>query len=65
MKRHFFRCDNAPGTLTPQDQVALDTFRASLAAIAAVRDPEPWTPGHYQALAVRIGLFIERTHPAR
>lgn len=51
-----------PGTLTPEDQAALDTFRANLAAIAAVRDPEPWTPGHYQALAVRVGPYIERAH---
>ncbi|MEU3708361.1 hypothetical protein AB0E82_39495 [Streptomyces anulatus] len=58
----IFRCGNAPGTLTPQDQAALATFRANLAAIAAVRDPEPWTPGHYQALAVRVGSFIERAH---
>ncbi|MEU5234043.1 hypothetical protein AB0G82_32920 [Streptomyces anulatus] len=58
----FFRCGNAPGTLTPQDQAALATFRANLAAIAAVRDPEPWTPGHYQALAVRVGPYIERAH---
>ncbi|WP_030594030.1 hypothetical protein [Streptomyces anulatus] len=56
----FRRCGHAPGPLTPQDQAALDTFRANLAAIAAVRDPEPWTPGRYQALAVRVGPFIER-----
>ncbi|KPL26272.1 hypothetical protein JI76_37940 (plasmid) [Streptomyces anulatus] len=62
MIRSFRRCGNAPGTLTPQDQAALDTFRANLAAIAAVRDPEPWTPGHCQALAVRVGQFIERAH---
>ncbi|MEU9617011.1 hypothetical protein AB0D56_36680 [Streptomyces sp. NPDC048209] len=58
----FRRCGHAPGPLTPQDQAALDTFRANLAAIAAVRDPEPWTPGRYHALAVRVGPFIERAH---
>ncbi|MFB7484466.1 hypothetical protein ACFUEM_35665 [Streptomyces anulatus] len=63
MIRSFRRCGNAPGTLTPEDQVALDTFRANLAAIAAVRDPEPWTPGQGQDIAVRVGPFIERAHP--
>ncbi|MFH9298863.1 hypothetical protein [Streptomyces sp. NPDC017520] len=58
----FRRCGNAPGTLTPQDQAALDTFRGNLAAIAALRDPEPWAPGHYQAIAVRVGPYIERAH---
>lgn len=62
MNRRFRRCGHAPGALTPQDQDALDTFRANLAAIAAVRDPEPWAPGHYQALAVRVGPFIERAY---
>jgi hypothetical protein len=48
--------------LTPGDHAALDTFRANLAAIAALRNPEPWTPGHDRAVAVRIGQFIERAH---
>lgn len=30
--------------------------------LAAVRDPEPWTPGHGQDVAVRVGPFIERAH---
>ncbi|MEW2068284.1 hypothetical protein [Streptomyces sp. NPDC007346] len=59
----FRRCGHAPGPLTPQDQAALDTFRANLAAIAALRSPEPWTPGQGQDIAVRVGPFIERAHP--
>lgn len=63
MKRPaFFRCGRTSSALTPEDQAAVDTFRAHLAAIAALRDPEPWTPGHYQAVAVRVGPFIERAH---
>ncbi|MFI6731104.1 hypothetical protein NRF20_01295 [Streptomyces sp. R-74717] len=30
--------------------------------LAAVRDPEPWTPGRAQDVAVRVGPFIERAH---
>ncbi|MBT2539742.1 hypothetical protein J7E99_03215 [Streptomyces sp. ISL-44] len=57
MIRRFRRCGHAPGALTPEDQAAVDQFRAML---AAVRSPEPWTPGHGQDVAVRIGPFIER-----
>ncbi|MFC9636147.1 hypothetical protein ACFTY8_44915 [Streptomyces mirabilis] len=27
--------------------------------LAALRDPEPWTPGHCQDLAVRVGPFAQ------
>ncbi|GAA2359059.1 hypothetical protein [Streptomyces cuspidosporus] len=61
MKLPFFRrCGHAPGALTPEDQAVVDQFRATL---TAVRDPQPWTPGHSQDIAVRIGPFIERAHP--
>ncbi|WP_333741113.1 hypothetical protein [Streptomyces sp. IBSBF 2806] len=60
MKRLFRRFGHAPGTLTPEVQAAVDQFRALLAAL---RDPEPWTPGQCQDLAVRVGPFVERAHP--
>ncbi|MET8168884.1 hypothetical protein ACIRPU_40555 [Streptomyces sp. NPDC102259] len=60
MKRLFRRCGHAPGTLSLEDQAAVDQFRALLAAL---RDPEPWTPGQCQDLAVRVGPFVERAHP--
>ncbi|WP_046500632.1 hypothetical protein [Streptomyces odonnellii] len=61
MKRPSFRrCGHAPGALSLEDQVVVDAFRAML---AAVRDPEPWTPGSAQDIAVRVGPFIERAHP--
>ncbi|MFE4825240.1 hypothetical protein ACFRFU_54980 [Streptomyces sp. NPDC056704] len=60
MKRLFRRCGHVPGVLSPEDQAAVDQFRALLAAL---RDPEPWTPGHCQDLAVRVGPFVERAHP--
>ncbi|MFI7178946.1 hypothetical protein [Streptomyces spororaveus] len=59
MIRRFRRCGHAPGALTPEDQSAVDQFRAML---TAVRDPQPWTPGHGQDVAVRVGPFIERAH---
>lgn len=59
MKRLFRRCGHAPGALTPEDQAAVDQFRAMLAAL---RSPEPWTPGSAQDIAVRVGPFIERAH---
>lgn len=31
--------------------------------LATVRNPQPWTPGHAQDVAVRIGPFMERAHP--
>lgn len=60
MIRRFRRCGHVPGTLTPEDQAVVDQFRALL---TAVRNPHPWTPGHAQDIAVRIGPFIERAHP--
>ncbi|MGW6939983.1 hypothetical protein ACWGF3_13410 [Streptomyces xanthophaeus] len=59
MIRRFRRCGHAPGSHTPEDQAAVDQFRAML---AAVRTPEPWTPGLGQDVAVRVGAFIERAH---
>ncbi|MGO4419437.1 hypothetical protein AB4Z54_11990, partial [Streptomyces sp. MCAF7] len=60
MIRRFRRCGRGPGPLTPEDQAVVDQFRAML---AAVRDPEPWTPGHAQDITVRVGPFIERARP--
>ncbi|MFL4910836.1 hypothetical protein ACJ6WF_49060 [Streptomyces sp. MMS24-I2-30] len=59
MIRRFRRCGTGPGALTPEDKAVVDQFRAML---AAVRDPEPWTPGRSQDIAVRVGPFIERAH---
>jgi hypothetical protein len=60
MKRLFRRCGHGPGALSPEDQAAVDQFRALLAAL---HDMEPWTPGLYQDIAVRVGPFVERAHP--
>ncbi|MDX2915993.1 hypothetical protein [Streptomyces griseiscabiei] len=61
MKRPLFRrCGHAPGALTPEDQAVVDQFREMLAAL---RSPQPWTPGSAQDIAVRVGPFIERAHP--
>ncbi|MFJ2701098.1 hypothetical protein ACIO5Z_33325 [Streptomyces rochei] len=59
MTRMFRRCGHARGGLSPEDQAAVDAFRAMLAAL---RSPEPWTPGSAQDIAVRVGPFIERAH---
>ncbi|MBZ6093433.1 hypothetical protein KVH02_34795 [Streptomyces olivaceus] len=55
----FRRCGNA-GALSPEDQAVVDQLRATLTAL---RNPEPWTPGSAQDIAVRVGPFIERAHP--
>lgn len=60
MKRLFRRCGHAPGALSPEDQAAVDQFRALLTAL---RDMEPWTPGLYRDIAVRVGPFVERARP--
>jgi hypothetical protein len=60
MKRRLFRrCGHAPGALSPEDQTAVDQYRAMLTAL---RNPEPWTPGTGSArdIAVRVGRFVER-----
>ncbi|MFE9222786.1 hypothetical protein ACFYN3_41755 [Streptomyces lavendulae] len=57
IRRIFRRCGHAPGALSPDDQAAVDAFRAMLAAIRA---PEPWTPDRCQDIAVRVGPFVER-----
>ncbi|MBZ6142473.1 hypothetical protein [Streptomyces olivaceus] len=60
MKRPTFRrCGTAPGALSPEDQAVVDQVRAML---TAVRNPQPWTPGSAQDIAVRVGPFIERAH---
>ncbi|MFJ5726422.1 IS1380 family transposase [Streptomyces sp. NPDC093149] len=41
------------------DQAVVDQFRVML---AAVRAPQPWTPGRAQDIAVRIGPYVERAH---
>ncbi|MEU2602807.1 hypothetical protein ABZ669_38075 [Streptomyces hirsutus] len=60
IRRMFRRCGNAPGALAPEEQAVLGAFRAML---AAVRAPDPWTPGLAQDIAVRVGPFVERAHP--
>ncbi|MFE2554383.1 hypothetical protein ACFXGI_38655 [Streptomyces sp. NPDC059355] len=60
MIRRFRRCGHAPGARALDDQAVVDEFRAML---AAVRSPEPWTPGSGRDIAVRVGPFIERAHP--
>ncbi|MFE6270478.1 hypothetical protein ACFVQ9_17050 [Streptomyces goshikiensis] len=60
IRRLFRRCATAPGTvLAPEDQIVLDAFRAMLAAL---RTPEPWTPGSARDIAVRVGPCVERAH---
>lgn len=54
IRRVFRRCGNAPGALTSEDQAAVNAFRAMLAAL---RSPEPWTSGHNQDVAIRVGPF--------
>lgn len=55
MKRPFFRrCGHAPGAISPEDQAH--------AMLAAVRNPQPRTPGGAQDVAVRVGPFVERAH---
>ncbi|MFH8894239.1 hypothetical protein [Streptomyces sp. NPDC017949] len=59
-RRLFRRCATAPGTvLALEDQALVDAFRAMLAAL---RTPEPWTPGCSEDVAVRVGAHIERAH---
>ncbi|MFI5808372.1 hypothetical protein [Streptomyces sp. NPDC051561] len=59
MIRHLFRrCSH-----TPEDQAAVGAFRAHQAATAALRSPQPWTPGACRDVAVRVGPFVERAHP--
>ncbi len=60
IRRMFRRCGHAPGALTPEEQAAVDSFRAMLTAL---RNPQPWAPGCAQDIAVRIGPFVERAHP--
>ncbi|UTR83663.1 hypothetical protein [Streptomyces cavourensis] len=61
MKRPSFfrRCSRAPGALSIEDQAVVDQFHAML---TAVRNPQPWTLGTAQDIAVRIGPFVERAH---
>ncbi|MEU7151192.1 hypothetical protein AB0B15_24675 [Streptomyces sp. NPDC045456] len=56
MKRSFRDC-----ALYPADQAIVDAARAVL---AAVRNPQPWTPGGAQDVAGRVGVgpFVERAH---
>ncbi|MGW1106170.1 hypothetical protein [Streptomyces sp. NPDC002540] len=59
IRRMFRRSGHAPGAPTPEGQAVVNAFRAML---AAVRNPEPRTPGRAQDVAVRGGPFIERAH---
>lgn len=52
------RTRSTPAVST-EDQAAAEAFHA---AFAALRTPEPWTPGRAQDVAVRVGPFIERGH---
>ncbi|MET8502900.1 hypothetical protein [Streptomyces microflavus] len=55
----YRRCGQAPGTIS-EDQVVIDAFRSMLAAL---RTPEPWTPGTTHPIAVRVGAAVERARP--
>ncbi|MFI8008267.1 hypothetical protein [Streptomyces sp. NPDC086010] len=59
-RRLFRRCATGPGPLAPEDQAAVAAFRAMLAAL---RHPQPWTPGRTGDVAVRVGPFVERARP--
>ncbi|MFB6945578.1 hypothetical protein ACFWGL_36615 [Streptomyces sp. NPDC060286] len=59
LTRLFRRSGHAPGAPSLEDQAVVDAFRAMLAAL---RSPEPWTPGRCQDVAVRVGPFVERAH---
>ncbi|MEV5249877.1 hypothetical protein [Streptomyces werraensis] len=59
MIRRLFR-RSAPDALSPEDQLAAAQFGAML---TAVRNPQPWTPGRAQDIAVLVGPFVERAHP--
>ncbi|MGW7620806.1 hypothetical protein ACWGLG_34215 [Streptomyces antimycoticus] len=59
MKRLLRRCSHAPDALTPEGQAVADAFRAMLAAL---KHPEPWTPGRGPDVAVRVGPFVECAH---
>ncbi|MFD7709362.1 hypothetical protein ACFV6E_30265 [Streptomyces sp. NPDC059785] len=50
----------AADALTPEDRAAVDAFRVTRAAVAALRNAEPWTPGTGQDIAVKVGPFLER-----
>ncbi|MFB7900735.1 hypothetical protein ACFC1B_31045, partial [Streptomyces xiamenensis] len=60
MKRPHRRCGHAPGAMSPQDQAVVDAF---LAMLAAIRTPQPWTPGSGQDIAIGVGPGVERAHP--
>ncbi|MFF7954061.1 hypothetical protein [Streptomyces griseorubiginosus] len=61
MKRRLFRrCGTAADPLAPEDQAIVDAFRSLL---EVRKNPQPWTPGSGQHVAVQVGPFIERAHP--
>ncbi|MGC5401723.1 hypothetical protein ACPXCP_39040 [Streptomyces sp. DT20] len=60
IRRMFSRCATTPRAVSPEDQTVAEEFRAMLAAI---HNPQPWTPDLAQDIAVRVGPFIERAHP--
>ncbi|MFF0509134.1 hypothetical protein ACFYUH_36890 [Streptomyces fimicarius] len=61
MRPYRPRCGHVPGgPLAPGDQVVVDAFRSTLAALGT---PEPWTPGTTRPVAVRIGAAVERARP--
>ncbi|MFF8919147.1 hypothetical protein ACF08M_39120 [Streptomyces sp. NPDC015032] len=60
IRRIFRHRATAPDTVpAPEDQAVADAFRTMLAAL---RSPEPWTPGRCQDITVRVGSFVERAH---
>ncbi|WP_329564348.1 hypothetical protein OG711_38400 (plasmid) [Streptomyces uncialis] len=54
------RCGHAFGTFAPADQAADDELRAML---TARKNPQPWTPGTGDDIAVQVGPFTERAQP--
>lgn len=60
MKPLVRRCGHGSGAFSPEDQAAVDAFRAML---AARKDPQPWIPGCRQDIALKVGPFIERARP--
>ncbi|MFB6814478.1 hypothetical protein ACFCV8_08025 [Streptomyces sp. NPDC056347] len=57
--RRFRRRSTGPDALVIEDQTIIDQLRTMLTAL---RNPEPWTPGSTQDIAVHVGPFIERAH---
>ncbi|MCX4581059.1 hypothetical protein OHB41_49805 [Streptomyces sp. NBC_01571] len=59
IRRMLRRLDNTPATGAPAARAVTGDRTAPLAA----SNPQPWTPGCDQDVAIRVGPFIERAHP--